>query len=106
MISHPFSQNFTLKWAEWVEYKKAIKKPYKLLKTQQMQIDKYVKAGFTEREISEAIDKAILNEWIGFHPEKSDNGQRTNQNSAGNTGSKKLGTSAARIEALRNWGKV
>ncbi len=95
-----FEPEFAEKWAEWTEYRKERKlpayKPIGLKKTFTMLLRE---SGGSVTEAMDMLEYSMENNYQGIFKRKI-NGT----NWGTNTGSgEKLGTSAARLEALRKW---
>lgn len=68
-LNFPFiSEKFNLKWQEWLNYRKEIKKPYKNIKKPQAELDKLAK--YPENVAIAMIDQAIEEHWHSIYPLK------------------------------------
>jgi hypothetical protein len=103
VIELPYSEpEFASVWAEWVDYRQEIRKPYKSPKSAQRQLNWFVKQGYTALQAIELIDIAIRNGWMApIWPDKTTL-YGNSRNKQGNTAFKP-GTSNARTQGLINW---
>jgi hypothetical protein len=97
-ISHPFSDIFNEKWQLWRDYKSAeFKFRYKVEASEQAAMNDLVKkSGSDETTAIAIIEQSMANGWKGFFELKKQFKNGIDQTS-------RPGTSAARVEALKNW---
>jgi len=107
-IQNPFTDEFLEHWNNWKQYKlEAHGFKYKGLMSEQTKlIQLHQMSGGNEEIAKEIILRSIGEQWSGLFPlpdnyKKQNDGSGTHQQLSGK--STKLGTSDARIEALRNW---
>ncbi len=95
MNNIPFTEQFAQSWQEWLTYRKERRLPsYKPMGLQKTLSRLIQLANNNEAEAIAIIDYSISQNYQGLFKEKN----------YGNNTITKLGTSAARVEALRNWG--
>jgi len=87
-------QGRDLIWDKWFKFKAEKNQSYKSIGKKSL-LEKYELK--SDNELKEIIEQSIVNNWSGLFELKKEN---TNGNS---NNEPKLGTSAARMEALRNW---
>jgi hypothetical protein len=94
-IVYPYNdQRFIDAWIDWLAYRRATRKMYKTIKSQQAQLDWFKENNFTVEVAIEIIKTSIRNSYQGlFKPRE--NGQPAPTD--------KKGTSASRIDKAKNW---
>lgn len=93
-------------WGQWTDYKKSQhKETYKTTKTEQVALNNLVALSEgSPAEAEKIVQQSIANLWKGFFKLKNSlNGSGTIQSGTLFNQQPKLGTSAARIEALKRW---
>jgi hypothetical protein len=94
MNNIPFTEQFAQSWQEWLTYRKERRLPaYKPMGLQKTLSRLIQLANNNEAEAIAIIDYSISQNYQGLFKEKRYG-----------TSINKIGTSAARIEAFRNWG--
>lgn len=69
-ITLPHSVRFAEKWIEWVNYRKALKKPYKTQKGITMALNQL--KGVSEQEAIDMMDNSMRNEYQGLFEKKKE----------------------------------
>lgn len=92
-------------WLSWIDYQKSEhKNAYKSSNTAQVAINNlWALSGHNPTTAQEIIHQSIGNRWKGFFQLKTQNGQHATTTGSLFAGENKLGTSAARIEAVKKW---
>lgn len=96
----PFGEEFKKIWSDWLTYRAQHKwKKYVPIGLKRTFTELVTLSENNEQTAIKMIERAMANNWQGFNFKLPHNGQQFNQAVA-----PKLGTSAARIEALKHWG--
>jgi hypothetical protein len=104
-INNPFSVDISSLWEEWKKYKKdEHSEYYKATSTEQTALNKLFTLSNGDFHTAEKIiNQSISNQWKGLF-NLNDHGQQSTTNGGLFAGQEKPGTSAARIQALKEWG--
>jgi hypothetical protein len=104
-INNPFSVDISSLWEEWKKYKKdEHSECYKAIATEQTALNKlFTISNGDFNTAQKIINQSVSNQWKGLF-NLNDHGQQSTTNGSLFARQEKPGTSAARIQALKEWG--
>lgn len=98
-VNLPFGEQFKKAWDEWLQYRKERRLPKYVPLGLKRTLNGLIRDSENNEQVAvKIIEQSIEKNYQGLFPLKTGYGKTTNPTSV------KLGTSEARIKALREWG--
>lgn len=103
----PFNEAFKIAWDEWLSYRKERKLPKYAATGLKKTLTHLVNiSNNNEQTACAIIDQSIIQNYQGLFPLKTSYGIQFNQTGNPARAGHNLGTSEARIKALKEWGST